>query len=142
VDDEAAKYAKSLYFLAKMVGTFTGALLLTRIAAGKFFLGSSVLLLVALAALAYTPSERSAWIIIFIVSLAASNIFPLIFSITVGRLPDRANEISGLMMMAISGGALIPFLVGYTMSQYVNGGIMVLIACTIYLIIISLRSLR
>jgi fucose permease len=142
VDDEAAKYAKSLYFLAKMVGTFTGALLLTRIAANKFFLGSSVLLLVALAALAYTPSERSAWIIIFIVSLAASNIFPLIFSITVGRLPDRANEISGLMMMAISGGALIPFLVGYTMSQYVNGGIMVLIACTIYLIIISLRSLR
>lgn len=142
VDDEAAKYAKSLYFLAKMVGTFTGALLLTRIAANKFFLGSSVLLLVALAALAYTPSERSAWIIIFIVSLAASNIFPLIFSITVGRLPDRANEISGLMMMAISGGALIPFLVGYTMSQYVNGGIMVLIVCTIYLIIISLRSLR
>ena len=142
VDEEAAKYAKSLYFLAKMVGTFTGALLLTRIASGKFLLGSSLLLLLALAALAFTPGEKSAWIIIFIVSLAASNIFPLIFSITVARLPDRANEISGLMMMAISGGALIPFLVGYAMSQYVNGGIMVLIICTIYLIIISLKTLR
>jgi fucose permease len=96
----------------------------------------------ALAALAFTPSETSAWIIIFIVSLAASNIFPLIFSITVSRMPARANEISGLMMMAISGGALIPFLVGFAMSQYVNGGILVLIACAIYLIIISLRSIK
>ncbi len=142
VDEGAAKYAKSLYFLAKMVGTFTGALLLTRIASGKFLLGSSVLLVLALGVLAFTPSETSAWVIIFIVSLAASNIFPLVFSITVSRLPDRANEISGLMMMAISGGALIPFLVGLAMSQYVNGGIMVMIACAIYLLIIALKSFK
>ncbi|MCK5135544.1 MAG: MFS transporter [Bacteroidales bacterium] len=142
VGEDAAKYAKSLYFLAKMVGTFTGALLLTRIASNKFFIGSSVLLGLSLVALAFTPSETSAWVIIFIVSLGASNIFPLIFSLTVARMPDRANEISGLMMMAISGGALIPFLVGYSMSLYINGGILVLLVCTIYLIIISIRSLR
>jgi len=140
VGEEAAKYAKSLYFLAKMIGTFTGAVLLTRIASNKFFLWSSVLLILALLALTFTPSETSAWVIIFIISLGASNIFPLIFSLTVAKLPDRANEISGLMMMAISGGALIPFLVGYSMSLYINGGILVLVACTVYLIIIALRS--
>ncbi len=142
VGEEAAKYAKSLYFLAKMVGTFTGAILLTRIAANKFMLGSSILLALALIALVFTTGEISAWIIIFVVSLGASNIFPLIFSITVAKIPDRANEISGLMMMAISGGALIPFLVGYAMSLYINGGILVLLACTIYLIIISVRALK
>jgi fucose permease len=142
VGDEAAKYAKSLYFLAKMVGTFIGALLLTRLHAGKFFLGSGILLFLALLVLAFTPSESSAWVIIFIVSLGASNIFPLIFSITVGKFPDRANEISGLMMMAISGGAVIPFLVGWFMSLYINGGILFLVACTFYLIIISLKSLK
>ena len=142
VGDEAAKYAKSLYFLAKMVGTFIGALLLTRLHAGKFFLGSAILLVLALLVLAFTPSESSAWVIIFIVSLGASNIFPLIFSITVGKFPDRANEISGLMMMAISGGAVIPFLVGWFMSLYINGGILFLVVCTIYLIGISLKSLR
>jgi len=57
-------------------------------------------------------------------------------------MPDRANEISGLMMMAISGGAVIPFLVGWSMSMYINGGILVLVACTIYLIIISLQTLK
>jgi fucose permease len=140
VGQEAAKYAKSLYFLAKMIGTFIGALLLTRLHSGKFFLGSALLLAVALLVLAFTPSESSAWVIIFIVSLGASNIFPLIFSITVTKFPDRANEISGLMMMAISGGAVIPFLVGWAMSIYINGGILLLLACTIYLILISLRS--
>jgi fucose permease len=140
VGEEAAKYAKSLYFLAKMIGTFTGAVLLTRIPPNKFFLWSSVLLVLALLALTFTPSETSAWVIIFIISLGASNIFPIIFSLTVAKLPDRANEISGLMMMAISGGALIPFLVGYSMSLYINGGILVLVACTVYLIIIALRS--
>ena len=142
VGKDAAKYAKSLYFLAKMVGTFAGALFLTRIASNKFLLGSSLLLAVALLALAFTPSEKSAWVIIFVISLGASNIFPLIFSLTVGRHPDRANEISGLMMMAISGGALFPFLVGFSMSITLNGGIMVLLVCAIYLIIISLRALK
>lgn len=142
VGADAAKYAKSLYFLAKMIGTFIGALLLTRLHAGKFLLGSGFLLAIALLVLAFTPSESSAWVIIFIVSLGASNIFPLIFSITVTRFPDRANEISGLMMMAISGGAVIPFLVGWFMSFYINGGILLLLASTLYLIIISLRSLK
>lgn len=142
VGDDAAKYAKSLYFLAKMIGTFTGALLLTRLHSGKFFLGSALLLAVALLVLAFTPSESSAWVIIFIVSLGASNIFPLIFSITVAKLPDRANEISGLMMMAISGGAVIPFLAGWLMSVYINGGILLLVGCTIYLILISFKTLK
>jgi len=142
VGQEAAKYAKSLYFLAKMIGTFTGALLLTRINPRKFFLGSGVLLALALIALAFTPSEKSAWVIVFIISLGASNIFPLIFSITVAELPDRANEISGLMMMAISGGAPIPFLVGYFMALYINGGILFLLLCALYLIFIAYRSLR
>jgi FHS family L-fucose permease-like MFS transporter len=140
VGEEAAKYAKSLYFLAKMGGTFLGALMLTRIAPGKFLLGSSLLLGVALLSLTFTSNEISAWVIIAIISLGASNIFPLIFSITVAKLPDRANEISGLMMMAISGGALIPFLVGYFMTIHINGGILFLLVCTFYLIFIAARS--
>jgi fucose permease len=142
VGDEAAKYAKSLYFLAKMIGTFIGALMLTRLHAGKFFTGSAILLALALLALAFTPNAASAWVIIFIVSLGLSNIFPLIFSLTVGKYPDRANEISGLMMMAISGGAVIPFLVGWSMSAYINGGILLMVVLTTYLIVIALQSMR
>ncbi len=137
---EAAKYGKSMYFFAKMIGTFVGAILLTKIAPRKFLIGSSLLAIVSLTALAFTTGEVTAWVIIFIVSLGVSNIFPLIFSIAVGKLPDRANEISGLMMMAISGGAIIPFLVGLAMDSWLPGGIFVLVACAVYLLFTGLVS--
>lgn len=41
-----------------------------------------------------------------------ANIFPLIFSITVDKMPERTNELSGLMVTAIVGGALIPPIMG------------------------------
>ena len=82
----------------------------------------------------------AARVFIFINSLGISNIWPLIFSLTVGKLPERANEISGLMMMAVSGGAVIPFLTGYAMSVQANAGIFVLLGCAVYLLVISLRK--
>jgi len=138
IDANTAKYGKSLYFFAKMIGTFVGALLLIRLPARGFLIGSSLLAVLALVALAFSPDATAAWVIIFIISLGVSNIFPLIFSITVGRLPERANEISGLMMMMISGGAIVPFLVGLTMTFWLSGGVFVLAACALYLFIAGL----
>lgn len=140
VGDDAAKYAKSLYFLAKMTGTFFGAIMLTRWSPNKFFVGSAILACVSLLVLALTPNVMVAWVFIFITSLGVANIWPLIFSLTVSKHPERANEISGLMMMAVSGGAVIPFLIGYAMSVQVSAGIFVLLACAVYLLVISLRK--
>jgi fucose permease len=140
IDAETAKYGKSMYFFAKMIGTFIGAILLTKLPPKGFLIGSSVVIIVSLTTLTFTTSEISAWVIIFIASLGASNVFPLIFAITVGKMPDRANEISGLMMMAISGGAIIPFIVGLAMDKWLPGGIFVLVACGIYLLAVGLLN--
>ncbi len=138
IDAETAKYGKSMYFFAKMIGTFIGAILLTKLSSRGFLIGSSLLAIVALLALTFTTNALAAWIIIFIISLGVSNIFPLLFSIAVGKMPARANEISGLMMMAISGGAIIPFIVGYAMDMWLPGGILVLVACAVYLLYLGL----
>ncbi len=138
IDAETAKYGKSMYFFAKMIGTFIGAILLTKLSSRGFLIGSSLLAIVALLALAFTHNAVMAWSIIFIISLGVSNIFPLLFSIAVGKMPERANEISGLMMMAISGGAIIPFIVGYAMDMWLPGGILVLVACAVYLLYLGL----
>lgn len=140
VSMDTAVYGKSVYFFAKMAGTFIGAMLLTRLSSKKFLVWSSILAAVAMIVLAFTPSTIGAWIIIAVISLGVSNIFPLIFSITVEKFPQRANEISGLMMMAISGGAIIPFLVGYAMNININGGVFVLFLCAIYILLIALFS--
>lgn len=140
INAETAKYGKSMYFFAKMIGTFVGAILLTKLSPRKFLVGSSLLAIVALLALAFTPNELAAWVTIFIVSLGVSNIFPLIFTIAVGKMPERSNEISGLMMMAISGGAIIPFVVGLTMNVWSAGGILVLVASAVYLLWLGLSE--
>ena len=143
IDVEAAKYGKSMYFFAKMIGTFIGAILLTKFSPRKFLAGSSLLAIIALIALAFTPSTIAAWVTIFIVSLGVSNIFPLVFSIAVTRMPERSNEISGLMMMAISGGAFIPFVAGFVMDKWLPGGILVLVLSAVYLLFVGLsRQLK
>ncbi len=112
MDPEPAMQGRSLYFFGKMLGTFLGALLLTKWSSKKFLLGSSLATLITVVFFIYSPTPFLAIMLMFIIGLAAANIFPLIFSITVNKYSQRANEISGLMIMAVSGGAFIPPLVG------------------------------
>jgi fucose permease len=124
---------RSVYFFGKMLGTFGGALMLTMLPTRKFFLWSSILALISILALMFAPSAMSAMVIIFIIGLGVANIFPLIFSLSVEKYPLRANEISGLMIMAVSGGAVIPLLIGsLTDNVGVTAGMSVLAVCAVY----------
>lgn len=136
-----AESGRSIYFFGKMLGTFLGAMLLTRISTRHFFIGSSILGLISLLVFTFIPSEMGALVLLFIIGLGFANIFPLIFSITVGRYPDRANEISGLMVMAISGGAVIPPLMGFISDRSgIVAAIGVLIISAVYLLGLSFTA--
>jgi fucose permease len=73
--------------------------------------------------------------------LGFANIWPMLFSITVEEKPERSSELSGLMCMAISGGAIVPLIMGklldsgMTSMSYIVPGI-----CFIYLLLLSLRG--
>jgi fucose permease len=143
IEQTAAELGRSVYFFGRMLGTFAGAIMLTRISSTKFFLWTSVLGIVALLAILVIPVKIVAWGLVFIIGLAIANIFPLVFSIAVEKFPARSNEISGLMIMAVSGGAFIPLLIG-GISELSNiaAGMSVLIACMIYLISVSVYTLK
>mgnify|MGYP003594769542 CR=1 FL=1 len=88
-------------------------------------------------------SKPAAWILVFLIGLGVANIFPLVFSLTVQKYPDRSNEISGLMMMAISGGALIPPLMGLVSDSLgVVPGMGILLLCAAYLLIVAWIIIR
>jgi len=138
MDPEPAKQGRSLYFFGKMLGTFLGAIMLTRLNPGRFLLGSSIFTLVTILVFIWSPSTVVALPLMFLVGMAASNIFPLIFSITAAAYPTRTNEISGLMIMAVSGGAFIPWFIGIiTDMTSTSTGMYVFVACAIYLIFVS-----
>jgi fucose permease len=144
MDAIRAESGRSVYFFGRMVGTFFGALLLTRIASRGFLLASSLGSLVVLLALLFNTSVTLAWGLVFVTGLAVANIFPLAFSITVARYPERSSEISGLMMMAIAGGAIVPPVMGYISDT--TGSVVfamaVLLPCAIYLVGASWYALK
>jgi len=139
----AAESGRSVYFFGRMLGTFLGAILLTRISPRKFFVWTSLLGIIALFIILFSREHYMAWILVFVIGLAVANIWPLVFSIAVEKYPTRTNEISGLMMMAICGGAVIPLLMGWvTDLSSAAAGIWVLIGCMVYLLGVAVYSVR
>lgn len=136
---EKASLGISLYFTALMISRFLGAILLNWIKPHIFLIitSSIALLSVILMLLANTPTIGL--IGIFLVGLGSGNLFPLIFSIAVNKMPERSNEISGLMIMAVSGGAFIPPIMGLISKNYdTTISLIVLIFCLFYLFTISI----
>ena len=143
VAGESAEKARSIYFFGRMLGTFGGAILLARLSSHRFLLWSSLFSILVILVFLFNSNALAGWILIFIIGLAVANIFPLIFSITVGKYPDRSNEISGLMIMAVSGGGLIPPIMGWLSDSIsITASIFVLVFCAAYLVVISFVALR
>jgi fucose permease len=100
-----------LFFLALTIGRFSGGVILSWIPARTFFIVTSFVSIVALAGL-FVPDKSVAVVSFFLAGLGFANIFPLAFSLTVESLPQYTNELSGLMVTAIVGGAILPPLMG------------------------------
>jgi len=83
------------------------------------------------------------FICIVLIGLGFANIFPLIFSITVDKMPERSNELSGLMVTAIVGGAILPPIMGYVadLTSVLTGFIIPLFA-VVYILIVTLKSYK
>ncbi len=125
----------SLYFIARTSGTFIGAILLVKFSPRKFFLVSMIL---AIAGMLLMLAMHSLWAIlvfVFIVGFAVANVFSIIFSAALQKKPERANEISGLMIMGVAGGAVIPPLMGVVSDALGQaGGLAVLLGAMVYLL--------
>lgn len=124
---ERAGLGTSLYFAARTVGSFVGAILLLKVSNRKFYLASMVLGIIALILMILIPNLWFMLIMILCLGLAISNIFPIIFSAALRRKPDRANEVSGLLIMGVAGGAIVPPLMGVIADLSGQTGAMILL---------------
>jgi len=132
---ERASLGISLYFAALMIGRFSGAIILNWISARKFLLLTAIVALVSLLAMLVVKSVVIVQVAIFMVGLGSANLFPLIFSIAVEKMPGRANEVSGLMIMAVSGGAFLPPLMGLVSTNVgITASFLVLVVAMVYLV--------
>ncbi|MFP4060078.1 MAG: MFS transporter [bacterium] len=140
---ETGLFGTLFFFISLMTGRFLGGIILNWMSPKKFLIISGLLSLAGLAGLFIAPSELIAFAFILITGLGFANIFPLVFSITVDNMPARANEISGLMITAIIGGAIVPVLFGVTADIFgLMAGFFVPVACIIYIVLIALKTVK
>ena len=105
---EAANYVP-YYWGGAMLGRFIGAFLMRYIAA-NIMLTTNALFAVLLIAIAVFGDGQIAMWAILLVGLCNSIMFPTIFSLGVQDLGDSTSQGSGILCLAIAGGAIIPMI--------------------------------
>ncbi len=129
----------SWFFAGETISRFLGAIILNWIKPRFFLLLTTLVSLAGVLGVFFAPNLTVAFISIFIIGLGCGNMFPIIFSLALEKMPDRANEISGLLIMAVSGGAFIPLVMGYVSTVF--GPIIsitVVGACMVYILGVAL----
>ena len=109
--DEAG-FATSLYFIFRTLGCLSGSFILAKFNNRAFFYVSVCMMALSMLGLAVGESKAVLYTAIALVGFGNSNIFSLVFSQAVLSLPDKKNEVSGLMIMGLFGGTIFPLLMG------------------------------
>ncbi|HBK28416.1 MAG TPA: MFS transporter [Parabacteroides sp.] len=109
---EGAGLATSVYFLFRTIGCFSGAFLLACLPPKRVFAASVLMMFVATIGLFTQQSQMALYVCIALIGLGNSNIFPMLLSRAMLHLPERKNEVSGLMIMGLFGGTVFPMVMG------------------------------
>jgi fucose permease len=136
MDESAAKaFGPTLFMLAITVGRLVAGNV--KVSPHTFFRLSAVLGLAG-TGLLMTGDKTMSLAGVVIAGLGFANVWPMLFSITVEEKPEKSNELSGLMCMAISGGALVPLLMGALEDKKLQAlSFVVPATCFVYLLLLS-----
>ena len=133
---EKAGLASSVYFICRTAGAFVGSFLLARVNDIKYFRYNIIGALAVLLLLFVIKGTVPMLILIGLIGFLCSSVFSIIYSAALKARPEKANEISGLLITGVSGGAVIPPLMGVladlTGSQ--SGSLIVIDLCVLYLV--------
>lgn len=137
---EEAGFATSLYFIFRTAGCLLGTFILQHLSARRFLAVSVVCMLVAMVGLLVFEAHYVIYVCIALIGFGNSNVFPIIFAQALTMVPDKKNEVSGLMIMGLFGGTVFPLLMGVASDAVgQNGAVAVMSVGVIYLIIYTLR---
>ena len=134
----SAGLGTSLYFVSRMAGSFLGALLLVRVKPSLYL---RVSMLVAVGAFLLLLGLDALWamlVLIAIIGLSCASVFSILFSYALQHQPERGNELSALMIMGVSGGALVSPVLGFLSDSFgATAGMASLLFCLLYLGLLS-----
>lgn len=140
---EEAGFATSLYFIFRTAGCLLGSFILQKLSAKSFFAFSVILMLLAMIGLFFFGDKWIIYASIALIGFGNSNIFSIIFSQALLHVPDKKNEVSGLMIMGLFGGTIFPLAMGVASDAVgQSGAVAVMTVGVIYLLIYTFKIKR
>jgi MFS transporter, FHS family, L-fucose permease len=129
---QAAHYI-AWYFGGAMTGRFIGAVVMQKLAPGKV-LAFNAVCAVALMAITMSTSGTVAMWAILLVGLCNSIMFPTIFSLAIHGLKQHTGQGSGILCLAIVGGAVLPLMQGILADSIgVQAAFIIPLLCYVYI---------
>ena len=141
---EKAGIATSIYFLFRTLGCFSGSFILSKFPLKKFFAVSVACMVLSMIGLFLCHTLAGLYVAIALVGFGNSNIFSMVFSKALLYLPEKNNEMSGLMIMGLIGGTVFPLLMGVlsdAMGTQV-GSVIVISVGVAYLVYLAFKFLK
>ena len=143
VSQEEGSIGISVYFAALMIGRFLGVIILNRFKTNTVLKSCAVLSVVSFILMFLAPNYTWGQITIFLVGFFSASIFPLIFSIGLQYMPERSNELSGLMIMSVCGGGVIPPILGLVSDLWsFMPAFFLYVLCLLYVLLFSFKVSR
>ena len=138
--EQAGKYL-TLLWGGMMVGRFVGSALMQRVPAETVLAGFSIGAFVVMLVAVFTTGPAAMWALI-LVGLFHSIMFPTIFTLGIRGLGPLTEEGSGLLIMAIAGGALV-VVQGKLADLYgLQASFLLTAACELYVLFYALWGAR
>ena len=129
-----AAFATSLYFIFRTIGCLTGSFFLRVMSNRAFFVISIMMMALSMCGLAIGTQQWMLNRAIALVGYGNSNIFSICFAQALTSMPQKQNEVSGLMIMGIFGGTVFPLLMGFASDAIGQlGAVLVMAVGVVYL---------
>ena len=129
-----AAFATSLYFIFRTIGCLTGSFFLRVLPNRTFFIISVTMMALSMCGLFIGTEKWMLYTAIALVGYGNSNIFSICFAQALTSMPEKQNEVSGLMIMGLFGGTIFPLLMGFASDAIGQAGaVMVMTIGVIYL---------
>lgn len=143
VEVNRAAMGPTVYFVAKTIAAFLGAIVFAKVSAAKCFPWCMGIGILATAAIPFVGTATAFFVCIFIVALMTANSFGMCMGLAIDKVPEKTNEITALMVMAIVGGGIVSALLGVAQRAFGPVGIVaVLFVCIAYLFALGLFAQR
>ena len=133
----------AFFFVALSIGRLIGSAVLNFMSARQFLVVTAILSVLGTLGV-MTGSKEVAVVSIFLTGLGFGNVFPLVFSILIDKMPERSAELSGLLCMAIAGGALMPLVMGAVNDAFgsITAAMAVPFVSSLYILFLGVRAAR